>query len=184
MKLNSLDAGFRARVEALRKKELNTIRRALTLNAYNQVWVVVVVVVVVVAVVVGGGGGSQVTLWMEVCRKGIEGSGVTWLPANAWQVRMMVLTNRRRYCWGAMALRRLRSLTTKQQLVSSTPRFGFLATDVFADAAWRSRALFFSASPVRAFQPCCPLALPLLDSNAATAVAAPAGDDDHNTLRR
>lgn len=40
VKLNSLDAAFRARVEALRGKELSSIRRALTLNAYNQVTVV------------------------------------------------------------------------------------------------------------------------------------------------
>lgn len=37
VKLNCLDAGFRSRVEALRAKELHSIRRALTLNAYNQV---------------------------------------------------------------------------------------------------------------------------------------------------
>ena len=37
VKLNSLDAKFRARVEALRAKELGSIRQALTLNAYNQV---------------------------------------------------------------------------------------------------------------------------------------------------
>lgn len=37
VKLNSLDAKFRARVEALRAKELASIRQALTLNAYNQV---------------------------------------------------------------------------------------------------------------------------------------------------
>ncbi|CAM9618208.1 unnamed protein product, partial [Laminaria digitata] len=36
VKLNSLDAKFRARVEALRAKELASIRQALTLNAYNQ----------------------------------------------------------------------------------------------------------------------------------------------------
>ena len=37
VKLNSLDAKFRSRVEALRAKELASIRQALTLNAYNQV---------------------------------------------------------------------------------------------------------------------------------------------------
>lgn len=38
VKLNSLDAAFRARVEALRVQELASIRHALTLNACNQVW--------------------------------------------------------------------------------------------------------------------------------------------------
>ena len=37
IKLNSLDAKFRARVEALRAAELASIREALKLNAYNQV---------------------------------------------------------------------------------------------------------------------------------------------------
>lgn len=37
VKLNSLDHGFRSKVELLRAKELTSIRRALTLNAYNQV---------------------------------------------------------------------------------------------------------------------------------------------------
>ncbi|CAM9631116.1 unnamed protein product [Ectocarpus fasciculatus] len=36
VKLNSLDHGFRSKVELLRTKELTSIRRALTLNAYNQ----------------------------------------------------------------------------------------------------------------------------------------------------
>lgn len=36
VKLNSLDHGFKAKVELLRAKELASIRRALTLNAYNQ----------------------------------------------------------------------------------------------------------------------------------------------------
>lgn len=41
VKLNSLDAAFRHRVEVLRVKELSSIRRALTLYAYNQVCVCV-----------------------------------------------------------------------------------------------------------------------------------------------
>ncbi|CAM9869028.1 unnamed protein product [Ectocarpus sp. 4 AP-2014] len=36
VKLNSLDHGFKSKVELLRAKELASIRRALTLNAYNQ----------------------------------------------------------------------------------------------------------------------------------------------------
>ncbi|CAN0424196.1 unnamed protein product, partial [Ectocarpus sp. 12 AP-2014] len=36
VKLNSLDHGFKSKVELLRAKELVSIRRALTLNAYNQ----------------------------------------------------------------------------------------------------------------------------------------------------
>ncbi|CAN0444155.1 unnamed protein product, partial [Scytosiphon promiscuus] len=39
VKLSSLDERFRSRVEALRLKELGSIRKALILNAFNQVGV-------------------------------------------------------------------------------------------------------------------------------------------------